>query len=181
MERGKPILFVAATVLAALSLASIVGVALHTLHWFWTALSVAALAFCLTATTRRKFALPARGAVVAALVSVFVVSALTYTAPVEVESQTMVCNSPADCRVVGTIEVNQDCVWWTDVRVTFYNSKYRVNGSPYTRQATGHQYFGAMQSGDTAQFLIEFPGGFEPLRYRVYASALDGERCDLTK
>ena len=177
MESRRRIILVTAAVLAALSLASIVGASLYTLHWFWAALAIAGLALCLTIIMRRKFALPARGIILAAVVSAFVTSTLLYTSPVEVESHTMDCSS-GHCRVVGTIKVNADCVSWARVSVTFYGPSYKINGSTHVRREAGYQYFTHMFDGDTRDFSVEFSGGFELERYRVTAGSGDEKWCE---
>jgi len=183
MENRRRILLVAAAVLAALSVASIVGASLYTLHWFWAVLAIGALALCLTVPMRARFALPARGAIVAGLVSTFVASALLYTSPIEVESHTMDCSS-GHCKVVGTIEVNADCVSWGGVRVIFYGSEYELNNTLFTvretvREETRYQYFSMISKGEIRDFCVEFSGDFDLVGYSVRAMNGEEKWCDM--
>ena len=163
--------------LAALCVASIVAASLGMLYWFWAVLSIAALLFLLAATMTRKLAMSAAGAVFG-LTLAFTIGVLWFppTEPVEVQSHTLEVDD-SHYRVVGTIEVQTDCVSWAGVRVTFYGPRYKVSGSTHVKRETGYHYFARMYEGETREFYVEFSGAFELHRYRVSVTSGGEKWC----
>jgi len=176
MEWRRRIVLATAALLTALCLSFIVAASLGMLYWFWAVLSIAALLLYLTATMRRQFMVPAAGATVFGLILAFTIGALWFppTEPVEVQSHKLEVDD-SRYRVVGTIEVQTDCVSWAGVRVTFYGPRYKVSGSTHVKSETGYHYFARMYEGDNREFCVEFSGAFELHRYRVSVTS-GGER-----